>query len=214
MIEVKNIEAGYDSVPKVSIESFSVKKSGVCLVRGDSGSGKTTLLNVVAGLIKPIKGSIRIGAVDPYSLRDNERDAWRGNCLGFIFQTLHLVKSLTVAENVLLGAYAAGKIQDREWVDHLLEKTGLQGLGDKKAHEISQGQAQRVAIARAAVNKPEIILADEPTSSLDKTAAKQVMELLLSLAKDNGSTLVVASHDDRIADVFDQVVELKSGENI
>ncbi len=183
MIEIKNLEAGYNHVPKLRIESVLIEDKAMCLVRGESGSGKTTLLNVLAGLMRPIKGSVNMNGVNLGDLHEAQRDAWRGEHLGYVFQTLHLVKPLTVMENILLGAYAAGKQQDKDWADYVLGQTGLHGIADRKSHEISQGQAQRVAIARAVINKPSIILADEPTSSLDQKSAEQVIDLLLSLAK-------------------------------
>jgi len=208
VIEIKDMEAGYNTIPKVRIKNLVVEKGTSCLIRGESGSGKTTLLNAISGLIKPIKGQIQINQTDLSTIRDEKLDQWRGEKIGFVFQTLHLVKPLTVMENILLGAYAAGKPQSKEWAEHLLEETGLKDFGNKRAHGISQGQAQRVAIARALMNKPALILADEPTSSLDNKSTEQVVTLLTSLSKEYGSTLIVTSHDNRITASFDQLLEL------
>jgi putative ABC transport system ATP-binding protein len=208
VIVIKDMEAGYNTIPKVRIQNLVVEKGTSCLIRGESGSGKTTLLNALSGLIKPIKGQIRIGQADLSTMSDEKLDQWRGEKIGFVFQTLHLVKPLTVMVNILLGAYAAGKPQSKEWAEHLLEETGLKGFGNKRAHEISQGQAQRVAIARALMNKPELILADEPTSSLDNKSTEQIVTLLISLSKEYGPTLIVTSHDNRITASFDQLLEL------
>lgn len=208
MIEITSLEAGYGSIPKVKLDRLFIEKAESFLIRGESGSGKTTLLNTIGGLIRPVGGKIKIGGTDISTLNEADMDRFRGINIGFVFQTLHLVKSLNVMENILLGAYAAGKNQDVSWAETLLDKTGIRDLAHKKADEISQGQAQRAAIARALINKPSLLLADEPTSALDNHSTKNILSLLQSLTDEFGMTLIVTSHDERIVDAFNHTLIL------
>lgn len=210
MLIVKNLVAGYNGKAVLSLPALDLKRGEQCLIRGESGSGKTTLLCALAGLGGVISGSVSIKGTEIYSLRENERDRLRGQKIGIIFQTLHLVKSLSVIDNILLGSFAIQSVQNMDWADELLHKLGIDDLKHKSPNGISQGQAQRVAIARALVNKPEILLADEPTSALDRVSSQSVLTLLKTLGNDLDLSLVISSHDERIFGAFEKVLTLPS----
>lgn len=211
MITLNNLKIGYQQQVFVTIPHLRIPKKEKHLITGRSGSGKTTLLYAIAGLNLPQSGSIVINNTDIYSLTESMRDQFRGHSIGIVFQTLHLVKSLSVLDNLLLAPFVTKRTQDKAWALHLLHKMEIADLKDRTSTSLSQGQAQRVAIARALMNKPSVLLADEPTSSLDDKAAIQVMSLLADLALETDTTLVVSSHDARIKSDFDQTLIL--GEN-
>ncbi len=208
MLIVNNVEAGYHGKPILDIKNISLSKGESLLIRGQSGSGKTTLLNVIAGLHKPNKGKVCINETVIYELAEPSRDKFRGQHIGLVFQTLHLIKSLNVVENVLLGSYAQNKSQDTKLALDLLERVGIADLAHKNSSEISQGQAQRVAIARALINRPVLLLADEPTSSLDNKSTDGVIDLLKSLSSEAGTSLLITSHDDRLKNHFSNSLEI------
>ena len=208
MLTISNLKTGYGDKTVVDLKAFNVDKGKKCLIRGISGSGKTTLLYAIAGLGDIQNGTVSVEGTDIYKLSEGERDRFRGEKLGIVFQTLHLVKSLTVLENILLGSFVNKRDQNVPYARELLARLGIAELVDRPASDISQGQAQRVAIARALLNKPALLLADEPTSSLDSKSALQVIALLKSLSAETGATLLVSSHDDRIQNEFDQTLEM------
>lgn len=202
MLTLKNLTSGYAGKAVITNQSLQLSQGEKCLITGMSGSGKTTLLYALAGLGDVISGTVLVNDNDIYAMPSAMRDAYRGQNIGIIFQTLHLVKSLSVMDNVLLSAFAANRAQDTARAEYLLERLGIAALKNKPATEISQGQAQRVAIARALLGKPLLLLADEPTSSLDDQSADSVMRLLSELATETVATLVVSSHDARIKHHF------------
>jgi putative ABC transport system ATP-binding protein len=208
MITLQNLKLGYDGKTVVDIPHLTIPKGQKYLITGASGSGKTTLLFALAGLSQQLQGSVMINGMDIYKLNEAERDHFRGRHIGIVFQTLYLVKSLSILDNLLLAPFVNNTPQDKAWALHLLAKMGIDNLKDRAVTDISQGQAQRVAIARALLNKPALLLADEPTSSLDDAAAMQVVSLLTDLARETGATLVVSSHDARIKSAFDQTLVL------
>jgi putative ABC transport system ATP-binding protein len=198
MFRIRNLSHIYDSTEVLRVETWQVEQGSEWLVLGPSGSGKTTLLHVLAGILKPTTGSISVAGRDLGALAANELDRFRGRNIGLVLQRLHLMASLTVINNLLLAQYLAAFPQDAGGARSVL--TGL-GLGDKTAaypHELSFGQAQRVAVARAVVNRPKLLLADEPTSNLDDERCMQTLELLQSQARACKATLVIATHDQRI----------------
>lgn len=178
------------------------------LLHGPSGSGKTTLLHIIAGLLKPSQGSVHIAEQDIYALTETARDRFRGQRIGIVFQQFHLLPVFTVLENLLMAHYMAGVPQDKTHVQQVLATLGLAGREHAYPSELSFGQQQRVAIARAVINRPQLLLADEPTSGLDDTRSEQVLDLLVSSAREVQATLVVASHDHRITDSFDHCIAL------
>ena len=169
------------------------------LLRGPSGSGKSTLLALLAGLLAHQTGVLRVGSADLSRLGPREADAWRGRELGFLPQRLHLSPGLSVADNLALPFLARGLPVDPARIDELLQRLGLQALRGRRPHALSVGQAQRVALARAVLRRPRILLADEPTASLDDASAHTVMSLLRELAQEEQALLVVATHDARVA---------------
>jgi putative ABC transport system ATP-binding protein len=177
---------------------IDVAQGGTLLLQGNSGSGKSTLLALACGLLKASSGSIEVAGQDLSAIQGAVRDEWRGRNVGFVPQRLHVSESLSVQGNLGLVFYAAGLPHDGAKIVQALKALGIEELAKRKPSQLSGGQAQRVALARAVLLSPKIILADEPTASLDDEAASQAIELLLSSAKACGATLVVASHDARV----------------
>lgn len=195
-------------VPVLDVPRLEVAAGARLLVLGPSGSGKTTLLHVLAGLVRPDAGTVTLGATELTALSEAERDTARGQRIGIVFQQFHLVRWLTVAENVGLARSLAGL---RPEPARLRETLGRLGLGDRlgaRPAELSTGERQRVAIARAVACEPDLILADEPTASLDDARAADVLALLTDEAERAGAALVVATHDRRIAPAFADRLDL------
>jgi putative ABC transport system ATP-binding protein len=167
-------------------------------VLGPSGSGKSTLLHILAGLLRPSRGEVVIAGQALAALKPAAIDRFRGQHIGIVLQQLHLVPTLSVERNVLLAQYLSGVSQDRKRVGEVLGSLDLGGKAQAYPHELSHGQAQRVAVARAVVNKPVLLLADEPTSNLDDERCMQALELLEAQARSCNATLVIATHDRRI----------------
>ena len=174
------------------------------LLHGKSGCGKTTLVNLMSGLLRPSSGTIFFENVDFSALSDCELDDLRSNNFGLIFQRLHLIGHLDVEQNLKL----ASKVSNAKNILSLIKYLGLEDKKKQLAKDLSVGEAQRVAIARAVANNPKVIFADEPTSALDDHNTIKVMELLFDQTKKNKSTLLVASHDDRIKKYFSRVVKM------
>ncbi len=196
--------------PILSFPDLTVNAQDKILLLGDSGCGKTSLLSIIAGLLQPTTGKVFIEAHDIYKMGARERDHLRGKAFGFVFQTLHLLPSLTIAQNILLAADMAGLPASAERLKTLLASLGIADKAEQKPSQLSQGQQQRAALARALFNFPALIIADEPTSSLDDKNAAIVMDLLEQQAKESGSALLVATHDTRIKNRFDRVITLSS----
>jgi ABC-type lipoprotein export system ATPase subunit len=198
MFAVQNLKHAYDSTEVLSVEAWRAEQGAHWLVLGPSGSGKTTLLHVLAGILRPTAGSVSVAGKHLMSLKPAALDRFRGQHIGIVLQRLHLVSSLTVLKNLLLAQYLAGVAQDGMRAREVLESLDVAGKADAYPHELSFGQAQRVAVARAVVNRPKLLLADEPTSNLDDTRCAQAYGLLESQARACGATLVIATHDQRI----------------
>ena len=192
----------------LDVPDWSVAPGGQALLLGPSGSGKTTLLNLLAGLSRPTAGSIAVGGRDLATMRPSELDVFRGREIGIVFQSLHLVNALTVSGNLRLARYLAKLPAADADTDRLLAALGLADRATAKPAELSQGEAQRVAIARALVNAPTLLLADEPTSALDDANCQQVVELLRRQAAAYGATLLIATHDQRLKEIFPNRLDL------
>jgi len=211
ILKTESITVKYGaSSPTLKFPDLTVNKNDKILLLGDSGCGKTSLLSVIAGLLQPTSGKVFVQDCDIYKLGVRERDHLRGKTFGFVFQTLHLLPSLTIAQNILLAADMAGVMPPADRLKNLLSSLGLSDKAHHKPSELSQGQQQRAALARAIFNFPAMIIADEPTSSLDDKNANIVMDLLEQQAKESGSALLVATHDHRIKARFDHVIDLTS----
>ena len=198
MITISGLSYSYNSQTHISFKDFSIQQGEHWLLLGESGSGKTTLLHLLGGLLKSHQGNIMMNSTDITQLSESALDQYRGQHIGFVFQKNHLISALSVKNNLLMAPFLAGMKQDEKRVDEIL---GLLALAEKKnsnVKNLSQGQAQRVAIARAVLNKPTMILADEPTSALDDKNCERVIDLLLETSTQNGVTLVVATHDQRL----------------
>ena len=169
---------------------------------GRSGSGKTTLLHVLAGLLRPTEGRVVVAGEDLGALKGDALDRFRGRQIGIVFQEMHLLPTLTVEENLLLAPHMAGLPQDVDRAHEVLHSLDVGEKAQTYPHQLSVGQRQRVAIARAVMNRPRLLLADEPTSSLDDLRAEQVLDLLVQQAEAHEATLLIATHDRRITGHF------------
>jgi len=208
LISVKNLEHRYGAAAALRLPDWQVLPGEHWAVLGPSGSGKSTLLHILAGLQRPSAGEIRIDEVDISSLRRSEVDRWRGTHVGIVLQALHLVAHLTVRGNLRLAQYLAHLPQDDAKVDAALEALGVADKAERRPGELSQGEQQRVAIARAVVNGPKLLLADEPTASLDDASAERAVALLGGEATRRGATLIVATHDRRVKSHFQKELVL------
>ena len=208
MLSLTGIRRRYGGREVLALDAFEAGEGEHWLVLGASGSGKTTLLHLVAGLLKPDEGEVHVDGTAVRALRGPALDRWRGRTVGLVPQKLHLLASLTVLENLLLAPFMAGLPRDEARARQLLESLGLADKAGARPHELSQGQAQRVAIARAVMNKPRLLLADEPTASLDDASCAAALDLLEAQAKDCGATLLVATHDQRAKAKFTNRLEL------
>ena len=203
MLALHHVRHAYDGQTVLDLDALEVPQGGRLLVLGDSGSGKTTLLHVLAGVLRPDAGRVEVAGQDLYALSEAERDRFRGRHLGLVFQRLHLLGALTVAQNLRLAPALAGLPVEEARVREVLAVLDLSEKADAHPRALSVGQQQRVAIGRAVMNRPRVLLADEPTAALDDRRAAAVLDLLVSQAEAHGATLVVATHDRRIMDAFD-----------
>ena len=208
MLAVRGLAHAYGGRQVLRVDDWQVAAGDRALVLGPSGSGKSTLLHVLAGLLKPTAGSVVVFDQDLSRLGGSALDRWRGRQVGIVLQALHLVRHLSVRANLRLAQYLAGLPQDDAAVDRALGALGVADKAARRPEELSQGEQQRVAIARAVVNGPKLLLADEPTSSLDDAAAERAIELLTAEAARTGATLVVVTHDARVKRRFEQTLEL------
>lgn len=208
MIEWSNLALGYNGNVALRVADLTLGQGEHWLVCGPSGRGKTTLLYALAGLLPPLQGRLHVAGTELSTLSEAARDLFRGRHIGLVFQSLHLVPALSVIENLLLASYLAGLPQNHKRAVSLLDRLGLAGKHDVLPSALSQGQAQRVAIARAVLHRPDLLLADEPTASLDDEAATNVIALLREAAKEQGATLVISTHDARVKSQFEHRLEL------
>ncbi|HKS38876.1 MAG TPA: ABC transporter ATP-binding protein [Verrucomicrobiae bacterium] len=193
--------------PVIDMPSFSLPEKEHVALSGESGSGKTTFLNLVAGILKPDSGSIRLDGREMSALSEPERDRLRATTIGYIFQTFNLLQGYTCLENVLLGM-SFGPGADKGFAVALLKRVGL---GEKLKHtprQLSTGQQQRVAVARALANRPKLVLADEPTGNLDHVNAREALKLIREACRENGAALLIVSHDREVLAQFEKVQPL------
>lgn len=202
MIKVSSLAHSFGNNTHLSFPDWEIKSGEQYLFLGNSGSGKTTLIHILTGLLNPQKGKIWINNTDIYALTPSKLDSFRGKNIGLIFQQAHLIKSLNVFQNLSIAQSFAGLKPDKQRINQVLDVLQILSKANNYPHQLSQGQAQRVAIARAVINKPALLVADEPTSSLDDENAEIVLQLLKNLSQANGSTLIIATHDARLKPSF------------
>lgn len=198
MIRTRGLAHAYPGAERRRYPDVDVRQGGTLLVRGRSGSGKSTWLALIAGLRGAPEGDLFVAGLQIGTQRGTEIDAWRARSIGFLPQKLHLSSALSVADNLALAYFAAGRPRDDAAIAQALARVGVAELAARKPHQLSGGQAQRVALARAVLLQPELLLADEPTASLDDEAAASAMALLQGSAAACGATLVIATHDPRV----------------
>lgn len=220
LLQLKNISKGYGETGTHSFHSvlkelnFEIEKGEKISIVGPSGSGKTTLLNLVGALDLPDSGEILFDEKNITGYTKKELATFRNQHLGFIFQLHHLMPQLSLWENVLLPLLPQGRIskEQKEWAEHLIKKVGIWEQRKQKPSEMSGGECQRTAVVRALINKPELILADEPTGALDEENANALSELLIQLSEEENITLVTVTHSSELAGKMDKKYMLKNGQ--
>jgi len=208
VISVRGLTHRYGGQEALRLADWRVAQGDRWLILGPSGCGKTTLLHILAGLVRPSEGQVEVAGESLLKLEGARLDRWRATTVGIVLQALHLVKHLSVRDNLRLAQYLAKTPQDDARIDDTLSALGVGAKSARRPSELSQGEQQRVAIARAVVNRPKLVLADEPTANLDDASAATVVDLLAEQAARHGATLVVATHDARVKGKFRERLEL------
>ena len=215
VIEAKNVSKTYNIGDRelcvLDDVSLSVAQGEFLVVEGSSGSGKTTLLSLLSGLDKPSSGRVLLEDRDITDISEDDLAPLRNQSIGFVFQSFHLVPSLTALENVMFPAELKRDPKAYDKAADLLDRVGLQQRSGNYPHQLSGGEMQRVAMCRAVVNDPKIIFADEPTGNLDTENGNSVLELLLEFKRERGTTLVLVTHSIDIARIADRMILLKDG---
>jgi len=204
--------AGDTAVDALRGVSLSIPRGHLTAVMGPSGSGKSTLMHILAGLDRPSSGSVAIDDVELSTLKDNELTKLRRRHIGFVFQFFNLLPMLTAEENVTLPVSISGRKVEDEWIEELLEATGLAERRSHRPSELSGGQQQRVAVARALVTRPTVLFADEPTGNLDSQTSVEILGLLRGAVDTYGQTTVMVTHDAHAATIADRILYLADGE--
>lgn len=213
MIQVQDIHKSFGDLEVLKGVRLEVQKGEIVAIVGKSGAGKTTLLQIIGTLDRPTKGHVFIDGTDVFALKERELAAFRNRHIGFIFQFHQLLPEFTALENVCIPAMIAREKEAdyRLRAERLLRELGLSERMHHKPNELSGGEKQRVAAARALMMSPTIILADEPTGSLDEKNKKELSDLLLRLRKDYGQTILLVTHDKELAQMADRIIEIKDG---
>ena len=219
LLEINGLKVEYtrpDGSPwsVLEIPEWKCESASQTCIKGYSGSGKTTFLNVISGILLPTEGSVKLDGEDLTRLSESKRDLVRGRKIGFVFQTFNLLSGFTALENVILGSVFAGDPDEEPSITktralELLKNVGLAKRVHHRPQTLSSGEQQRVAIARALMNKPRLLLADEPTGSLDETNSGEVLKLIRELAASSGAALLLVTHDTNVMGAFDRVLDLK-----
>lgn len=208
MVNTTNLSYAYPGVEPMRFPDISVAPGESLLITGASGKGKTTLLHLLAGILRPASGSLSVSGVDLQSLSERELDKFRGSRIGLVLQQPHFIDSLNVLENIEAASYFATGKKNSKRGSALLDSLGIMHSANRKPAQLSVGQQQRLSIARALVNHPSLLLADEPTSSLDDDNAAQVAAMLSQLGAQNGSALIIVTHDHRLISRFPNSISL------
>lgn len=216
MIELKNVtktvRSGVEDLTILNDVSFIINNGEFVSITGASGSGKSTLLGLIAGLDSPTSGNIIIDNDDVTTMNEDQLAKLRSKKLGFIFQSFHLIPSLTAYENILVPMEIISGKNSKERAKNLLLEIGLDNRGHHYPNELSGGEQQRVAIARAFANNPKILLADEPTGNLDSKNGHKIFDLMMKLHDENQTALVLVTHDNELANKADRQIRLRDGE--
>ncbi|MCU0350283.1 MAG: ABC transporter ATP-binding protein [Flavobacterium sp.] len=208
MITTKNIKFSYQKQQEFIFPDLYCEAGSTLLITGDSGKGKTTYLHILGGLLKPKSGSIEIDKQNMLELSEGKLDKFRGKNIGLVLQKSHFISALTVLENLEMASWLATGKKNTTRAKKLLEQLDITNQANKLPSQLSIGQQQRVSIARALMNEPKVLLADEPTSSLDDKNAEKVIELLTSLSKEYKAALLIVTHDSRIKEKFSNKITL------
>ena len=206
MIRIENVKKDFNLDTKIHLKNIKFENGKTYAILGVSGSGKTTLLNIIAGIVNPNEGKVLIDDVDITSLTQKEKDNFRLENIGYIFQDFKLIEDMTVEDNLNLLKIEKIKCID---IDTILDQVGLKSKRKTKVKKLSGGEKQRVAIARALIKSPKIILADEPTGSLNYEKGLEIMELLNEFHKKSNHVMIFVTHDDRMAKFADEVIQFE-----